>query len=132
MRPSLSRFDVVADGLWERRLSTLVETVSKKAIPPHVKDIVFEVMVNDDEGEDVEVRLSSFVLECGKLTTRCAGSLPEGPGEIDGEGRVALFEIQSYRSCWRPQLAREVVENSSETATIPSKIGRASCRERVS
>lgn len=40
----------------ERRLSTLVETVSKKAIPPHVKDIVFEVMVNDEEGEDVEVR----------------------------------------------------------------------------
>lgn len=37
------------------RLSQLVETVSKKPIPPHVKDIVFEVMVNDDEGEDVEV-----------------------------------------------------------------------------
>ncbi|KAI5479371.1 ubiquitin-activating enzyme E1 [Pseudohyphozyma bogoriensis] len=36
-------------------LSTLVETVSKKPIPPHVKDIIFEVMVNDEEGEDVEV-----------------------------------------------------------------------------
>jgi ubiquitin-activating enzyme E1 len=33
----------------------LVETVSKKAIPPHVKDIVFEAMVDDDTGEDVEV-----------------------------------------------------------------------------
>jgi len=36
-------------------LSVLVETVSKKPIPPHVKDIVFEMMVNDDTDEDVEV-----------------------------------------------------------------------------
>ncbi|KAK4706052.1 ubiquitin-activating enzyme E1, partial [Phenoliferia sp. Uapishka_3] len=36
-------------------LSVLVETVSKKPIAPHVKDIVFEMMVDDDEGEDVEV-----------------------------------------------------------------------------
>lgn len=33
-----------------------METVSKKPIPPHVKDIVFEVMVDDESGEDVEVR----------------------------------------------------------------------------
>jgi len=38
------------------RLSTLVETVSKKPIPDHVRDIVFELMVNDIEsGDDVEV-----------------------------------------------------------------------------
>ncbi|KAL8287622.1 hypothetical protein RQP46_003480 [Phenoliferia psychrophenolica] len=36
-------------------LSVLVETVSKKPIAPHVKDIVFEMMVDDDQGEDVEV-----------------------------------------------------------------------------
>jgi len=36
-------------------LSTLVETVSKKPIPPHSKFLVFEMMVNDEEGEDVEV-----------------------------------------------------------------------------
>ncbi|GAA5918144.1 hypothetical protein JCM6882_007288 [Rhodosporidiobolus microsporus] len=36
-------------------LSTLVETVSKKPIPDHVKDIVFEMMVETEEGEDVEV-----------------------------------------------------------------------------
>ncbi|GAA6025000.1 hypothetical protein JCM10207_002110, partial [Rhodosporidiobolus poonsookiae] len=42
-------------------LSQLVETVSKKPIPPHVKDVVFEMMVNtipendDEEEEDVEV-----------------------------------------------------------------------------
>ncbi|GAA6033685.1 hypothetical protein JCM8097_004381 [Rhodosporidiobolus ruineniae] len=36
-------------------LSQLVETVSKKPIPPHVKDIVFEAMVEDENGEDVEV-----------------------------------------------------------------------------
>ncbi|KAM0748476.1 ubiquitin-activating enzyme E1 [Meredithblackwellia eburnea MCA 4105] len=36
-------------------LSVLVETVSKKPIAPHTKDIVFEMMVNDEDGEDVEV-----------------------------------------------------------------------------
>jgi len=34
----------------------LVETVSKKPIPPHVKHLIVEVMVSDEEGEDVEVR----------------------------------------------------------------------------
>jgi len=33
----------------------LVEHVSKKPIPPHVKHLIVEVMVCDDEGEDVEV-----------------------------------------------------------------------------
>ncbi|KAJ7667732.1 ubiquitin activating enzyme [Mycena polygramma] len=37
------------------KFSKLVEFVSKKAIPPHVKHLVVEVMVSDEEGEDVEV-----------------------------------------------------------------------------
>lgn len=37
------------------RFSKLVETVSKKPIPPHVKHLIVEVMVTDEEGEDVEV-----------------------------------------------------------------------------
>jgi len=37
------------------RFSHLVEHVSKKAIPPHVKHLIVEVMVSDEEGEDVEV-----------------------------------------------------------------------------
>jgi len=37
------------------RFSKLVEHVSKKPIPPHTKQLVTEVMVMDDEGEDVEV-----------------------------------------------------------------------------
>ncbi|GAA5905222.1 hypothetical protein JCM5296_000971 [Sporobolomyces johnsonii] len=36
-------------------MSQLVETVSKKPIPAHVRDIIAEVMVNDDQDEDVEV-----------------------------------------------------------------------------
>jgi len=36
-------------------MSQLVETVSRKAIPEHVRDIVCEIMVNDDTDEDVEV-----------------------------------------------------------------------------
>ncbi|KAJ7507482.1 ubiquitin activating enzyme [Mycena galericulata] len=37
------------------KFSKLVEFVSKKAIPPHVKHLVVEVMVSDEDGEDVEV-----------------------------------------------------------------------------
>ncbi|OZJ02072.1 Ubiquitin-activating enzyme E1 1 [Bifiguratus adelaidae] len=37
------------------RMSKLVETVSKKPVPPHVKSLVVEICVNDKEGEDVEV-----------------------------------------------------------------------------
>lgn len=38
------------------KFSRLVEFVSKKPIPPHVKDLIVEVMVSDEDGEDVEVR----------------------------------------------------------------------------
>jgi len=37
------------------KFSKLVETVSKKPIPPHIKHLIVEVMVSDEEGEDVEV-----------------------------------------------------------------------------
>ncbi|KAF7348318.1 Ubiquitin activating enzyme [Mycena sanguinolenta] len=37
------------------RFSQLVETVSKEAIPPHVKHFVVEVLADDEEGEDVEL-----------------------------------------------------------------------------
>ncbi|KAI1172732.1 ubiquitin-activating enzyme E1 1 [Nemania sp. FL0916] len=37
------------------KLSKLVETISKKPIPEHQKDVIFEVVAEDAEGEDVEV-----------------------------------------------------------------------------
>jgi len=37
------------------KFSKLVETVSKKPIPHHVKHLITEVMVSDENGEDVEV-----------------------------------------------------------------------------
>ena len=37
------------------RLTEVVKKVSKKKIPPHVKALVFELCVNDKDGEDVEV-----------------------------------------------------------------------------
>ncbi|KAK3390545.1 hypothetical protein B0H63DRAFT_465961 [Podospora didyma] len=37
------------------KLSQLVETVSKKPIPPHQKEVIFEVVTEDADGEDVEV-----------------------------------------------------------------------------
>jgi ubiquitin-activating enzyme E1 len=38
-----------------KKLSELLESVSKKEIPAHVKEIVYEVVVDDMDGEDVEV-----------------------------------------------------------------------------
>lgn len=37
------------------KLSELVESVSKKSIPAHQKNVIFEVCVEDQTGEDVEV-----------------------------------------------------------------------------
>ena len=37
------------------KLSTLVETISKKPIPAHQKDLIFECVVEDEAEEDVEV-----------------------------------------------------------------------------
>ena len=36
-------------------ISSLVETISKKPIPPHVKYITLEIMAEDETEEDVEV-----------------------------------------------------------------------------
>jgi ubiquitin-activating enzyme E1 len=36
-------------------MSKLVETISKKPIPEHQKKVIFEVTVEDQAGEDVEV-----------------------------------------------------------------------------
>ncbi len=37
------------------KLSKLVETISKKPIPEHQKEVIFEMVVEDLDGEDVEV-----------------------------------------------------------------------------
>jgi ubiquitin-activating enzyme E1 len=37
------------------RMSELVENVSKKPIPPWMKNLLVEVMVTDEDDEDVEV-----------------------------------------------------------------------------
>lgn len=37
------------------KLSELVETVSKKKIPEHQKELIFDVVTEDADGEDVEV-----------------------------------------------------------------------------
>lgn len=42
------------------RMSELVENVSRKPIPPWTKTLLVEVMVNDEEGEDVEVSRPCF------------------------------------------------------------------------
>jgi ubiquitin-activating enzyme E1 len=37
------------------RLSQLVETISKKKIPEHQKNVILEITCDDESGEDVEV-----------------------------------------------------------------------------
>ena len=37
------------------RLSDLVETISKKPIPSHQKNLIFEVTAEDETEEDVEI-----------------------------------------------------------------------------
>lgn len=51
------------------RVSQLTELISKKPIPPHVKDLILEVMAEDEEGEDVEVRST------GSLIALCQADL---------------------------------------------------------
>jgi ubiquitin-activating enzyme E1 len=45
------------------KFSKLVEHVSKKPIPPHTKQLVTEIMVMDEEGEDVEVLPMLFTIQ---------------------------------------------------------------------
>lgn len=50
----------MANVLSSCRISQLTELISRKPIPPHVKDLTLEVMAEDEEGEDVEVSLVLF------------------------------------------------------------------------
>lgn len=40
---------------FEFRMSKLVEHISKKPIPSHQKNVIFEITAEDQTGEDVEV-----------------------------------------------------------------------------
>jgi len=44
------------------KFSSLVELVTKKPVPAHVTHFVVEVMVSDEDGEDVEVRIRNCFL----------------------------------------------------------------------
>lgn len=49
-------FIIISYGLLTpRRMSKLVEHVSKKAVPEHQKNIIFEVTAEDQTEEDVEI-----------------------------------------------------------------------------
>lgn len=47
------------------KMSELVEHVSKKPIPPYTRNLLVEVMVNDENDEDVEVSVPSRTLVYG-------------------------------------------------------------------
>lgn len=46
---------IQSDERLSMKFSQLVEHVSKKAIGPHVKHLIVEIMVTDEDDEDVEV-----------------------------------------------------------------------------
>lgn len=60
-------FGIKSDERLPMKFSKLVEHVSKKPIPPHVRHLVVEVMVSDEMGEDVEVS-AFFILSHVRLT----------------------------------------------------------------
>jgi ubiquitin-activating enzyme E1 len=41
--------------LIQNRMSKLVEHVSKKAVPEHQKNVIFEITAEDQNEEDVEI-----------------------------------------------------------------------------
>jgi ubiquitin-activating enzyme E1 len=41
--------------LTHRRMSKLVEHVSKKPVPDHQKNVIFEITAEDQKDEDVEI-----------------------------------------------------------------------------
>jgi len=43
-------------------LSTLMTTISKTSIPPHVRSVVFDVCCDDADGNDVEVPFVEYHL----------------------------------------------------------------------
>lgn len=59
------------------KFSKLVEHVSKKPILPHVKHLLVEVMLMDEEGEDVEVSHGMLLSPLARFT------LPAGSIRVD-------------------------------------------------
>ena len=56
------------------KMSELVEHVSKKPIPPWTKNLLVEVMVNDENDEDVEV--------CSENSIRWSRTDEDVPGAV--------------------------------------------------
>lgn len=59
----LTKCEIQSEERLPMKFSKLVEHVSKKPIPPHVHHLIVEVMVSDENGDDVEVGVSSFLLQ---------------------------------------------------------------------
>lgn len=58
------------------KFSKLVETVSKKPIPPHVKYLLVEIMASDEEDEDVEASLHVSIKPLHRTLTLVALRFP--------------------------------------------------------
>ena len=74
------------------KMNALVEHVSKKPIPPWTKNLLVEVMVNDENDEDVEVS-SCVGDEC--VLSKMSGSILLGAYLRREEGRNTQWSKRS-------------------------------------
>ncbi|GJN80257.1 hypothetical protein PLIIFM63780_003782 [Purpureocillium lilacinum] len=69
------------------KLSKLVETISKKPIPSHQKEVIFEIVAEDLAEEDVEVPYIKVYVTISKLP--CGEQLPALRSRTEGAGPAA-------------------------------------------
>ncbi|KAH8889759.1 ubiquitin-activating enzyme E1 [Thozetella sp. PMI_491] len=91
---------------YSMKLSELVETVSKKPIPSHQKELIFEVVTEDADGEDVEVfsklsyttpapcSSSSYAQSCGISSSATPRLLSANRLPLNRQRAVAFLKNQ--------------------------------------
>ncbi|KAK1518191.1 ubiquitin-activating enzyme E1 [Colletotrichum paranaense] len=89
------------------KLSQLVETVSKKPVPAHQKEVIFEMVAEDVDGEDVEVpyikmKMAQKENRLKGLTTQQAGKVTDWVKPNDKSG-----EFKRQQSSFRNFISRE-------------------------
>ncbi|UQC75836.1 ubiquitin-activating enzyme E1 [Colletotrichum lupini] len=84
------------------KLSQLVETVSKKPVPAHQKEVIFEMVAEDVDGEDVEVPYIKMKMALKGLTTQQAGKVTDWVKPNDKSG-----EFKRQQSSFRNFISRE-------------------------
>lgn len=95
------------------KFSQLIETVSKKPILPHQKNVVVEVMASDENDEDVEVRF---------IASECSSGLISGLGPLfAGRSVIACCRTSCYHN--KPN---QMYKYATDTGQFPMPYMRTS------